>query len=262
MGWKDFFGFLGFILLAIILLLPVIYCTYGFFWSEENRQQEVQQILTDSKEINIDSYSSFKEKISLNVKYGVAKVNDFTSDILARILGWRDLFGNLKCENGWKYYIIGILVSFWVFIGFLFIGYSEWSMARDNGEEVTSLLDTFWWRFNHFLGRTNFLYEVDNTNKKNSLDVLGGNWKRTIYLCLGYGFIMTFVPVINRLISIITLEFLMPNILIQSMIIAFEIGIIPALFQEYNHWKKYMKAYKKRFAYKTAQKIAEAEFNA
>ena len=71
---------------------------------------------------------------------------------------------------------------------------------------------------------------------------------------------MLFIPLVNRVISILTLEIFQPNWFIQSLIIAFEIGFAPAFIQEFLHYQSKMSYYKKVLKQKTFEKMHEKKF--
>ncbi|MBI2629377.1 hypothetical protein HYW74_04815 [Candidatus Pacearchaeota archaeon] len=162
--------------------------------------------------VSADIMSEAFNNIKTNIKEtDFTKIfNEFPSssiDFLKDALGYN--------ISGWGYFFTGLLAGLWLWGIYFFIRIYRWAVNDFNAlamkgkdeEEITE-------------SRTRWL----NT-------IAGRIWK-PVLLGIGYAVIM-FIPIINRIFQIITLEIIGLNGFFRSIVIAIEIGALPSLVEYY-----------------------------
>ena len=89
---------------------------------------------------------------------------------------------------------------------------------------------------------------------------MGAGWMHYLIFIIVYTYLMAFIPGVNQVLRVLTLEIFQPNWFIQSLIIAFEIGFLPMMLQEYKAYKKRREYLKSVLAKKVYEKTADAWF--
>lgn len=247
--WKIALIVLG----ITILISPVFYC--GYKYAEQKYPEKFAEKISP---VNITGSWSFLNPPLTFLKQKVwapasGAVEDFVGGVFSRIVGFRTLTGELRCTYYTRYLRIGALTAFWIFLVWIYYFASRPAMRFALVPQIVKI-----WTGQKTSLSTGTVY---TTLKKSSwLFKISDKWWKSLVFILGYTYLMSFIPIINQIIRVLTLEIFMPNWFIQSLIIAFEIGFLPAMIEEIKHYKKKQEVYKKKLAEKVYEKAQEAWF--
>jgi len=251
----GFFSKLGIILLILIALIPIFFCLSNL--GEANKYIQTSEI----EKVQLNGTFEFFNPVLTFAKVNIVKSTDFFLEKISRVIGLRTISGNIQCTKFSYYLTVGVFLALWLYLFRLLFnkGYIT-SKFFSSGQLVsnTNRSNILGSSGNSTLQFGGFTY--NSSPGERYINFLAGNFFRLLIVALTYTYIMSFIPILNRIISIVTLEIFQPNWFIQSLIIAFEIGLLPAMIEEYNHYNAKMKVYKKVLAKKTYEKATEAWF--
>lgn len=250
------FGFLAVALVVLAFVLASVFVSAEDANTGINTNPELANLkssLNESKNIIVEKTAAVFHNVT-----------GFLGSKIAWLVGGANFAGeaNYKDIYVWGHYVlIGTFAAFWIFIGFAL------TLASFPAMKIWNFpLRVFWiWTGGSYstLPAGSLVYTWSRNNKslgtKKWLLRISDSWKKSLAIVVVYTIIMM-VPLFNRFFQIITLEIFQPNWFIESIIVAFELGYLPAFLQEWKNRKKRVKLYKEALEEETAKKINEIPF--
>jgi hypothetical protein len=247
----SIWGKIGLALGLLLLFFPIYLCTTSI--SEQANPEKFAQKL---KPVSLEGKLEFLNPALTLLKSEAGKVGGFFGEISSRLIGFKTLTGELQCTYFPRYLLIGFFAALWIFLGFASFLY------RFVDKNIISIFKI--WLGSPYpliLGANNslsrFMSMPSRTLQDKWLPKIADKWWKFLIMVLSYTYIMSFIPGLNQIIKILTLEIFQPNWFIQSIIIATELGFAPAIYMVFYEKKKRMKFYKKELAKGMYKKIAE-----
>jgi hypothetical protein len=180
------------------------------------------------------------------------------------------------------YFVVGFLSALWIFLTFVGI---YWTYAVSRDKNFSAMLEVF-------SGSKTMIYDITTeesnyvlkreivatsmaTNTKMVKDLqdtsilaavqdgifwillLGNRVWKYFAIALGYVALMM-LPVFSSALNIVTLGIFVPNAIIHSLVIAFELAFLPAIVLEIKHEMNKYEAYKDYLKEETGRKLVTA----
>lgn len=201
--------------------------------------------------------------IKLNAKYYLGVSNNFVTDKFDWALGFSELqeddletkslflfSANYWAKYGWQYLLIGFAVVFWMFLFYPFATLVDYRDQKVSLYQTISFFGQFGFFNTMWVSKSYFF-----TFKKIIIFPFPKNWR--LYIPPVYAVLMGF-PILNRLLQIVTLEFLGVHWIWRTLIIAVLISFAPFYLKKYGEYKRRKFEFKKALeteASKEAMKI-------
>jgi hypothetical protein len=250
-------GKLGVIFCIIVLFIPVFFCSNLLSAQTASHKPAL--------ELTIESRAFLTPAITV-LKPNFEVIGGFFGNIIensfGRIFGWRDLAGNLQCTYFLRYAWVGLWVAIWLLLFWVFYFSSLPGVGPGSFPKILRIWLTGDYSilpFGSVIYNWSRKTSVVNADKPTKfwLFRIADNWKKFAFTIIIYAYIMSFVPILNQVIKVISLEIFQPNWFIQSIVIAFEIGLLPVFVQQLAGKKARMKAYKKELSKMVYRRISE-----
>jgi len=244
------FGFLAVAFIVLTIFLASVF-VYAADTNASNTNPELQKLKTsinESKNILVEKTAAV-----------LSNTGKFIGGKIAWVAGAANFSGELSFKdlNVWAHYaLIGTFAAFWIFMGFVlfFVSIPAMNKRWDFALKI-------WRGKSSYSGGSIYKWsrsEKDLTTQKWLLRI-SDSWKKSVAIVVVYTILMM-LPLFNRFFQIITLEIFQPNWFIQSIIVAFELGYLPAFLQDWKNRKKRVNIYKEALEEETAKKINEIPF--